>query len=214
MKQLKGALAAALLGTSMGLGGSGQALAQDVFRACADRTTHELRPGSIEVNDLPACRARETLHSWNQAGPQGPQGPQGLPGPAGPSAAWYSNLQPRIELPVSPLGSPFAWTDIGGLDLPAGQYVITSTVVLGNRGSGADDLAAVTCGLLSPHGDGVTSDTGLAAHATDTLVATSGFNLYGPARVQLKCRNGNPGGDVLVSRYSLVAIKVGALFPQ
>ncbi|HET8730544.1 MAG TPA: hypothetical protein VFM34_05475 [Moraxellaceae bacterium] len=212
MKRMKGALPAALLGAACGLGGAGQALAQDVFRGCADSATHELRPGSVEVNDLPACKPRETQHSWNQAGPQGPQGPQGLQGPAGPSAAWYRNGQPLVVLPVSPLGTTQPWSDVGAIDLPAGQYVITGTAILGNRSS-ASDPAAVTCALASPYG-GVTSDTALYAHDTRTLVATSGFDLPGPAQVQVKCRNANPYGDVLVSNFTLVAIKVGSLVQQ
>jgi hypothetical protein len=207
MKRMKGAIPAALLGAALCLGGPGRALAQDVFRGCADVATHELRPGSIEVNDLPACKPRETLHSWNQAGPQGPQGP------AGPSAAWYRNEQPLVVLPVSPLGSPFVWNDVGALDLPAGQYVITGTAVVGNRSGSHTEFAAVSCAVLTPYG-GVSSDTALYEHDTNTLVATSGFDLPGPTRVELKCRNANPHGDVLVSRYTLVAIKVGTLVRQ
>lgn len=213
MKLMKGALPAALLAAASGLGGAAPALAQDVFRGCADATTHELRPGSVEVNDLPACKPRETLHSWNQAGPQGPQGPQGLQGPAGPSAAWYRNEQPLVVLPVSPIGGPVVWTDVGALDLPAGQYIVTATAVVGNRSYSASEFAAVSCAVASPYA-GVTSDTALYEHDTRTLVATSGFDLPGAARLQLKCRNANPYGDVLVSRYTFVAIKVGSLVQQ
>lgn len=210
MKRMKGALPAALMGAAFGLGGAGQAMAQDVFRACADATTHEIRPGSIEVNDLPACKPRETAHAWNQAGPQGPQG---LQGPAGPSTAWLRNGQPLVVLPVTPLGASQAAIEVGTLDLPPGQYVITGTVVVGNRSNSATELAAVYCSVTTPYAL-VTSETGLRGHDATTLVATSGFDLPAATRVQLLCRNGNPYGDVLASRYTLVAIKVGTLVQQ
>jgi hypothetical protein len=45
------------------------------------------KDGVLHVIDSQAgnvCAQKETLLSWNQAGPAGPQGPQGLQGPPGP----------------------------------------------------------------------------------------------------------------------------------
>src|ERR1043165_4728327 len=57
--------------------GAGSAHA-DTFYACFKNTTQKVRPSSILLNATPACKATETLRSWNEEGPQGPQGPAGF----------------------------------------------------------------------------------------------------------------------------------------
>lgn len=204
---------------------AGPAAAEDVFRACTDLVSGEVRAGSIEVNSLPACRLRETLKTWNQTGPQGPQGvqgpqgaqgPQGLPGaqgPAGPSAGYFRRGQPGLSLPVTPFGSSPLYTEVGALSLPAGSYVITGTAVVGNGANSATEIAAVRCAVQSPYAT-VSSDTALYEHDSATLVATSGFVLPGADTVRLRCQNANPWGSVILTQYTLVAIKVGTLQEQ
>ena len=50
----------------------------DTFFACFKNTTQKVRPSSILLNATPACKATETLRTWNESGPQGPQGPSGI----------------------------------------------------------------------------------------------------------------------------------------
>jgi len=40
----------------------------DVYFGCFKVTTNKVRPSSILVNQTPACKANETLRSWNEEG--------------------------------------------------------------------------------------------------------------------------------------------------
>lgn len=196
-----------------GLSMAGPAAAQDLFQACSDNATGQVRAGSIEVNSLPLCRARESLRGWNQTGPQGPQGPQGAQGPAGPSAGYYTKGQPGLSLPVTPVGGAPLYTEVGSLSLPAGNYVITGTAIVGNGTYNASEIAAIRCVVQSPYATAY-GESALYEHDTATVVATSGFVLPGADTVRLRCQNSNPWGSVVLTQYSLVAIKVGTLEQQ
>ena len=63
--------------TLLALGFGSPAGAADTYNACVKTTTSRVRSRSVLLNSTPVCRSTETLHSWNQ---EGPQGPQGLPG--------------------------------------------------------------------------------------------------------------------------------------
>jgi hypothetical protein len=69
------------VGIAIGAGivviGAGNAHA-DTFYACFKNTTQKVRPSSILLNASPACKATETLRTWNEQGPQGEQGPSGV----------------------------------------------------------------------------------------------------------------------------------------
>jgi hypothetical protein len=92
--------------------------------------------GRLRVVDNPTtCRHDETALSWSQTGPLGPQGPVGAPGPQGPqglpgtsasSHAYEANN--THELPED--------TYLVGLTLPAGNYVVWSTVDFYNDNDG------------------------------------------------------------------------------
>ena len=56
----------------------------DTYFGCFKNTTNKVRPSSILVNQTPACKATETLRSWNEQGVQGPQGPAGVVGSCHP----------------------------------------------------------------------------------------------------------------------------------
>lgn len=208
-KGMQGAALAAWAGVVM----AAPATAQDLFQACSDNATGAVRAGSIEVNAVPLCRARETLRNWNQVGPQGPQGPQGAQGPAGPSAGYYRTGQPGLSLPVTPIGSTPLYSDVGSLSLPAGNYVITATAIVGNGTFDTSEMAAVRCVVQSPYATAY-GESALYAHDTATVVATSGFVLPGADTVRLRCQNQNPWGSVVLTQFTLVAIKVGTLEQQ
>jgi hypothetical protein len=111
------------------------------------------------------CRSYEKAVSWNQEGPQGPvgpagpRGPQGDPGPkgdpgppgatgpAGPvgpsgtSRAFEASAGAfdKVNIPVGEPG-----VDVLSKSLPAGKYVLSASVDVGNTSSG---LAYVTCSI-------------------------------------------------------------------
>lgn len=66
--------------TVLALGLGSPARAADVYNACFKTTTSKVRASTLLLNNTPVCKVTETLHTWNQDGPQGPQGPQGIPG--------------------------------------------------------------------------------------------------------------------------------------
>jgi hypothetical protein len=97
--------------------------------------------GSLRVVDDPTtCKHNETALSWNQTGPQGaqgptgPQGPQGIPGTSASSHAYEASN--THELPED--------TYLVGLTLPAGRYVVWSTV---DFYSDNDGDANTQCGI-------------------------------------------------------------------
>jgi hypothetical protein len=57
--------------------GLGSAHAADVFSACFKLNGSKVRNSSELVNATPICKPTESLHTWNQ---EGPQGQQGIPG--------------------------------------------------------------------------------------------------------------------------------------
>lgn len=60
----------------LGLGTA--AHAQDAYQACFNNVKQKVRASSLLVNATPICKVTETLHSWNETGPQGPQGSPGF----------------------------------------------------------------------------------------------------------------------------------------
>lgn len=64
----------------LALGLGSPARAADVYNACFKTTNSKVRASTLLLNSTPVCKITETLHTWNQEGPQGLQGPQGIPG--------------------------------------------------------------------------------------------------------------------------------------
>ena len=78
MRSLRMTWTAALLMTAALTLGAGTARADDLYFGCFKNTTNKVRPSSVLVNAIPACKSTETLKSWNSVGPEGPQGPPGI----------------------------------------------------------------------------------------------------------------------------------------
>ena len=76
MKRMKGwgVLAAMVLAWTLG----GTARAADVYNACFKSTNNRVRNSSILLNATPICKSTETLHTWNEEGPQGQPGAPGF----------------------------------------------------------------------------------------------------------------------------------------
>ncbi len=82
---------------------AGSALAQTpaVIKTCVKN-----EDGNMRFIAHGACKANETLLTWNQAGPQGPAGPQGLQGIAGPAGPQGPAGSIGPQGPAGPQGSP------------------------------------------------------------------------------------------------------------
>lgn len=84
---------AALVVVALGASLVGAAVAgedEPVFHAC--ERNGRVIPGTIRVDELPRCRWRRTLVSWNAAGRPGPQGPRGEQGPSGDPGATVADV--------------------------------------------------------------------------------------------------------------------------
>src|SRR5262245_35167679 len=87
------------------------------------------------------CRRNEELISWNQQGPAGAPGPAGSAGASGVSGpAFHTESRTPVTVPTS-------FTSLLGLNLPAGSYAVTATILLNNLGF---SRVPVLCVLAGP----------------------------------------------------------------
>lgn len=212
-KVLRSAFALGIVGTGI----SGGAAAADIYNACSDNGTRQIRPSSIQVNTAAACTNKETARTWNETGPQGPQGLPGPQGPAGPSAVYIESGQPLLSLPVSPDFSNPNYLDVATIDLPGGVHAITATVNrIWNTSANPDDIADASCVLGSFDGahvaNAVASRATLGLRQTTALTVTAVAHSAAPKTYRLRCANLAPVGVVGVGEYSIMAIKVGGFF--
>ena len=201
---------AGLLGVLVVLAGIAvPARASDVFSACSKNTTNRVRGSSIFVNATPACRATETLRSWNEVGPAGPSGP---PGPTGPSDAFSTFGE------VTPLLNGGRFLTLAQLSLDAGNYVVTAKATLVN--SNAAITAIAYCAIIRGPGFPGLNDQTLATIKGTGAAALSAIlpvTLPTPNVVRFQCTN-NTGdgsdGDLEAEMVTMVAIRVGTLTSQ
>lgn len=128
------------------------------------------------------------------AGPQGPQGPQGLTGPQGPSGSSRAFHVPgRYPVDIAPSGS--APTDLGGVDLPAGRYLVTADVEMFNSAGffGQDNSRSVRCSLSPDTNAYFTKIDG--NFGTERFSFTVAVDLPAPTRVTLLCGATSGGTD-------------------
>ena len=127
-------------------------------------------------------------------GPTGPQGPQGLTGPEGPSGASPAFHVPgRNGMDIAPRGS--APTDLGGVALPAGRYLVTADVDMFNSAGffGQDNSRSVRCTLspdANPYFTKIDGDFG-----TERFSFTVAVDLPAPTTVTLLCGATSGGTD-------------------
>lgn len=208
-------LSAAVLALAMP--GAGEAVAADLFRACADGNNHQVRPSSIQVNSAPQCTAKESVHTWNQAGPQGPAGPQGSQGPAGPSAVYTRYGQPLVSLGTTPAGSfPYETpTEITTFTLPPGYYVVTASLSrIVNSAFTEGERAEVRCVIKSPDGahiEGEPVHATIGPRQTGSLLVTAVALPVATKTYSLVCFNRDPVGALVVGEYRIQATRVGSL---
>ena len=172
--------------------------------------------GSLRVVKGTKCRKGEKKLKWNQQGETGPPGPRGAPGAAGPpgaagtpgAAAGFAASTTGVETTVSP------GADILQLNLPAGQYIVQTTMSVQNTspsstssitectlsgGTGSDDSKL---GLLGP------SSTPENQGSMALSMATT---LSSPGTVTLHCTGEGGTGETFLNTAHLDAVQLGAL---
>ena len=150
-------------------------------------------------------------------GPQGPQGPQGLTGPQGPSGtsrAFHSVFDGITE--IAPYGAAED-TDLGGLDLPAGKYLVTADVNMFNEAGffGQDNSRVVACRVSPQDRNRFTVIEG--DRHQERWSFTVAVDLPTTTRVALLCGAGSGGTDrsyvstTNSASVALTALKVDSL---
>lgn len=180
--------------------------------------TRQLRAGAVTPSKLSQASRAALLGATGPSGPQGPAGREGQAGKEGRAGPEGREGKPGAQGPAGP-SDLFATTGsfrsltpgpggvaVTNLDLPAGQYLLTSTQVVQSEGGGAE----IDCELVTP-GQGLTvfftklPAGGLAA----TLVGQASLSLAAPSTVLTVCRAAEH--QVIVPEPRLEAIKVGTI---
>jgi hypothetical protein len=169
--------------------------------------------GTLRVVDASApCKTTEMSIAWNQKGqpgaqgPQGPQGPQGAKGePGGLSTVHTGSGSATVTADT--------YSDVAGVQLPAGTYQIAGKGQVNNQQSSP---AVVSCNVYAggQHVDASTATVGDPSVTTISEYAALAFvgtvELTAPGRVHIECIDGagNPGVSVSAR---LTATTVGAI---
>ncbi|WP_220498725.1 collagen-like protein [Microbispora sp. H10949] len=170
------------------------------------------------------CPVEYRTVSWNAAGPQGPTGPtgpqgsegetgpQGPQGPAGPQGPKGDKGEPGATYGKTYLAekrfisTPGTYDEVARIpELPAGNYVIQVSVIVGPRSSKASALEA-ECDVHTPAGTtSASSQSGSAAPGTTLLLAfPATAKLTTPSPVILSCMGYSTATDIAVSGKLLV----------
>jgi hypothetical protein len=200
----------AMLALCVGL--SGSALAQPVAHGATSLASKVKK--SLRLAKAADKRSRRALAKARAVtGPQGapgPQGPQGIPGaPGAPGAAnGYVASADGVQTDAGP------GADIATLNLPAGAYVVLSTMSVQNEspsntssithctlsgGSGTDDSKL---GLLGPTG---------APEDHGSMSLSTGTTLSSPGSVTLHCTGEGGTGLTYLQTVRLEAVQVSTL---
>ena len=207
MRTRRWAIAAIALLVLLVAGGVAYATIPDdhgVIHGCYTRSGGALRVIDAGVTN---CTSKETALNWSVTGPEGPagpagpagpqgadgpqgpqgaQGPQGPQGPSGSSHAYFASAQ------STPIGTlPTSVVSIGSV--PAGNYVITGTVLDSDPGNEPD----VACWLYVD-GTRVTNSKSLITlkngDGTLPVLWAAGFTGAGTF-VEIKCESLDSAGS-------------------
>lgn len=142
----------------------------------------------------------------------GPQGPTGIPGGAGP--AYYTRARDAVTLPGQ-------YLSILHLDVPAGSYVVSASVLVNNLGQAR---VATLCSLSSPVDTSETVGVQLEPELPQTEGRASGatiavgmaITLSQPGRIDLLCvsNSGVPDATAQAEGRQLTATTVGSVVLQ
>lgn len=182
-----------------------------VIQGCLNVHTGRLRV----VEEDTVCRRNEEPISWNR---QGPAGSAGAEGPAGAPGVTGRAFHKESRTPIT-VGTSFA--AVLDLNLPAGSYAVTATILLNNLGSsrvpvlcvlsGPTDSSVISAVQLEPE---VPQTEGRASAAT--LPVSLATSLSTAGRIELQCvSNTGPGGATAAgSHMQMTAITVAAVTRQ
>lgn len=171
------------------------------IHACFQKNQGQLRV--IDAEEGAACRPSELPLVWSQEGPQGEPGPQGDTGPRGPSDAFSRWHDPEAAVTQITLAGTLL-----ELDVPEGNFAVTTTLIARNAGAGP---AGVTCRTLLPSGDfdlarATLTPSGQGGDTQTLAMNPVGFSDDGPGTIRLACDDA--GGDVQASWMKITATQV------
>lgn len=172
---------------------------------------YEPGQSSLRVIDTEAgatCRPQEKSLSWNQTGPAGPAGPQGPAGPRGPSDGYHASVLPFEDVEIAASGAD---THVISLSLPAGAYILTTTMNLQRSKTGT---SLVQCGHHSGGGAfaGGYSESLNGDQDYGTMAITDRLDLESARTVHLRCFATSDGNRAVFA--DMTAIAVGTLHTQ
>jgi hypothetical protein len=197
--------------------------ANGVIHGCYDTKHGNLRVIDTEADQT--CDPNETLLSWNQTGPQGPAGPPGPQGPQGPQGEPGGEAFSVEENDTVTIPTTTPPTVILQRDVPAGKYVITGNVVVGNPYStgsipvlcylgGPNEFSPPYLARMDPFR--FTSPDQPSGASATTIALTLTTELTAPGTLTLSCySNTGPGGlTAEAGSRQITAIRVGTLTEQ
>ncbi len=143
------------------------------------------------------------------SGPQGLQGATGASGPQGPSAAFSTRVPLKALVVASPL-------EVAALQLPAGSYVISSTLWMQGASSAPEAISGLIC-TLAADGDSDRSQVQVQMSKTFNAHVPVALNVNHtgttPFAATLTCE-GTGSASISAVDTELTAIQVGSLSVQ
>jgi Collagen triple helix repeat (20 copies) len=186
--------------------------------------------GALRVIDssVTGCKAGETALAWNVQGPVGPVGPKGDkgdPGPVGPQGPAGPIGATGATGPAGPAGASGtsdAFLVVGNtgaakgilsdnalhafetLSLPAGNYLLFATGLVGDN----DHDAVTSCGMTS--GSSLSIFTGIATKAgfqnDKEFSLVNAVQLPSGGSVQLQCSTADDGVEIAETKLAAVRV--------
>ena len=193
-------------GTSVGVASSAEPTG--TIQGCLNIHNGQLR---IVEGDT-VCRRNEDVISCNKQGPAGAPGLAGASGVTGP--AFHTESRTPVTVPTSS-------TSLIALNLPAGSFVVTATILLNNLGplrvpvlcvlAGPIDSSVIAGVQLEPE---VPQTEGRASGAT--LPVSLATSLSAAGRIELQCvsNTGAAGATAEGSHMQMTAITVANVARQ
>ena len=165
-------------------------------------------------------RSKRALAAATKPGPRGSQGPQGAQGPQGvqgaqggqgvqgspgPSDIIYKSIDPDHVTLGSAATTDY---DITSVSLPAGQWLVTGTLVAANFQA----VDYIRCKLQrGAQTSSVATQLGTGRTEVANMVVTLPVDIASPAAVELKCSHDGAGIAPYVESVHISAIKTANL---
>lgn len=175
---------------------------------------------------ITVCSNGQAPVAWSQTGPQGIQGIPGLKGDTGSQGIQGIQGDPGVAGPAGSANG-FSTTGIGGLinfdlvdghgeievahiDLPAGTYLVSGKVLVGNRvGANEDVECTLRYGLTGNIGldqSGTRLGAGDTSDAFTTIPLTGALTLSDADTVRLRCATSSSDGWVNFGQLNAIQL--------